>query len=106
MSGAETALSPESGKRRARYLNDASLFSPLQNALRIFAENRIAFRMRDNHRNSAVAQPGERVGDLLRDAVVAEFDQQITGSVDDVTVRVGERVLNVVVGEVKIATEA
>ena len=40
-----------------------------------------------------------------RDGIVAEFDQQIPGVADGVSVGVSDGVLNIFVGEMEIATQ-
>src|SRR3954468_20916761 len=103
--GAARALSPESSERGARHLNDESLLRPLDHALQVLAQNRITFRMRDDDCDSSIAQLQERIRGVLRDTIVAEFDQQVTGLANHKARRIHERVLNVLVGEMKIAAQ-
>src|SRR5579864_7219992 len=100
------AFAPEAGQRRARDLNDAALLGPLDYSLQTLAQNRVALGMRDDGRDSSVAQLSKGIRGLLRDAVIAELDQQVARAFDDVAVGMGVRVLQVVVGKMEVATEA
>src|SRR5579863_4285681 len=103
--GATTALAPESGQCRTSHLNNTSLLSPFHHSAQVFAQYRIALRMSDDRRDTDVAELEHCVGRMLRNPVVAEFHQQITRSFDHVTRGIGESVLNVLVGKVKVAAE-
>ena len=96
-------LAPETGECRAGHLNDASLLGPLDHALQIFTQNRIAFGMRDDNRDSVIAEFVKGIGRILRDAVVAEFHEQVVSVADDVPRRIGVCVLQILVREMKVA---
>ena len=53
-----------------------------------------------------IRQLVKRIRGLRRDAVVAELDQHISCAFDDVTSGMGERVLQIVVRKVKVASQA
>ena len=72
----------------------------------MFAKNRIAFGMGDDHRDSVIRQLGERICDLLGDAEIAEFHQQVARAPDDIASGMSQRVLHVLVGKMEIASQA
>ena len=53
-----------------------------------------------------IPQLEKRIRRLLRHAVVAELHQQVARAIDDVTGGIGQSVLDVVVGKVKVAAQA
>src|SRR5579859_1046545 len=101
--GPSGALAPEPGESRSGHLNHASLFGPFDHALRIVAQNRIALRMGENHGDSTIPELKKRFVDLLRNAVIAELNQQIARTLDDIARRMGERILHIVKREMKVA---
>ncbi len=103
--GAAHSFAPESSERGAGHLDDAALFGPFHHALRTLAQNRIAFGMRDDGGDSAIAQLGKTFCDLLRHAVVAQFNQHVVRAFDGVARGVGEQVLQVVVGKMEVAAQ-
>lgn len=102
---AARALAPESGEGRTGYLNHAALLGELDHALEIFAQNGIALGMRDDRGQAAIAQFEQRVGGRLRNAVVAELDQQIARVPDCVTRGMRQSILQIVVGKMEVAAE-
>jgi hypothetical protein len=104
--GAAHAFTPESGERRSRHLNHAPLLSPLHHPLRSLAQNRIAFGMRDHRSDAAVAQLRKTVCNLLRNAVVAQFDQHVVRAFDGIACGIGQHILQIVVGEMEVAAQA
>ena len=62
--------------------------------------------MSKNRSDSLISQLRKAFVDLLRHAVVAEFDQQIVTALDGVAVGVSEHVLQIVVGEMEVASQA
>ena len=62
--------------------------------------------MGDDDGHTVVPQLAEGFGHLLRNAVVAEFHQQVAGIVDHIALGIFERVLHVVVRQVEIAAQA
>ena len=62
--------------------------------------------MGEHGSDSPIPQLDEAVRDLRRNAVVAEFDQQIICVADNVSLGRGENVLKVLVGKMEIATQA
>src|SRR5215469_8399498 len=103
--GAHNALSPVSGESGSGHLDYASLLHPLQHPLRALLQNGVALRMSKDGSDSLVAQLGEAFVDLLRDAVVAQFDQEIVRALDGVVGRAGEDVLQIVVGQMEVTAQ-
>src|SRR4029077_16669321 len=98
-------LPPETRQRRGRDLHQAALLDPLNNALWRLLEDGVSLRMSQDRSQSAIAKSRKAVRDLNRDAIVAEFYQQIVGFANGVEVRLLEHALQVLVGEMKIASQ-
>src|SRR5215469_326980 len=61
--------------------------------------------MRNHRRDSKITKLQERIRCVLRDAVIAEFDQQVMRLADHVTRRIAEGILEILVREMKIASQ-
>lgn len=105
--GAATGLfAPESGERVGGYLDEAASFDPLGKTLKIFLQVGVALGVGNHRGDSHFQQAKQGRGDLLGNGVIAELDEEIAGVADGVAVGVGEGVLEVVVGEVEIASQS
>src|SRR6266404_369307 len=98
-------LPPETRQRRGRYLHQAALLDPFKNALRRLLEDGVSLWMSQDRSQAAIAKTRKAVRDLNRDAVVAKFHQQIVGFANGVEVRLLEHALQVLEGEMKIASQ-
>ena len=103
---ARSFLSPASSHRRSGHLHRATLIHPLQDSSLRLLQNRIALGMSDHGRDANVGHPGEAFVDLCRNAVVAQFDQQVVAVFDGVAFRRNQDFLQVVVRKMEIAAQA
>src|ERR1700728_514183 len=104
--GAAWGFAPESSQRGARNLNYAALLGPLHESLWALAQNWIALGVGDDRRHSTLCQLKRGVRSLQRNTVVAELNQQVARTFDDVTLGMRQRVLQIVVRKVKVAAQA
>ena len=87
-------------------MDDASLFYPVKHPLRSLLQDGVALRMSDHRSDPSIPQLQKTIGDLHWNAVVAQLHQQVIRIGNNVALGAGEYGLKIVVGEMKIATEA
>ena len=98
-------MAKPTGIRLRRNLSQASMRYPVVEQLGLPRKNRITLWMRDDRGQPSYLDFIKNAIELLRNKLLGEFNQQVRALVDGEVHRRLDKLLNVVVGEVKITSQ-
>ena len=100
-----SVASPETCNRRSRNLNQTSGVHPIEDALGVPLQDGVSFRVGNDRDHRRRVKPVKGIVDLGRDCKFTGLNQQAGCAGNGVAPRTGYRVLNVFVGQVKVAPD-